>query len=381
MEQPLVSIVIPSYNDGEFLPDAIASAAPCRAAGHEVIVVDDGSTDLHTLQVLDQIRRDGIQVLQQEQAGPGVARNTAIAAARGEFILPLDSDNKIESALIDRALEVFARHPRVGVVYSDLYLFGNASGVHRVGPFDLKAMYFANKVDNCAVFRRAVWEEQGGYDAAIRLLGDWDFWLSVAKRGWEFHYIPEPLFHYRVRHGSISADYKFAEKMRRGVRQIYRKHVTDPEIIADALTERLIERVQLEDRLRMLGHWINRWRGSWWTRLGRKLGLVPDLRARVEVQPGYELSLERPDALAPLLVTVEVRGRCQRKDRKLIRGMRIRTGTGEWALTCTPLPAETTVSEFHGWALAPPVGGFWQMEAQREDGEWEFCARVALPSK
>jgi glycosyltransferase involved in cell wall biosynthesis len=171
----------------------------------EVILVDDGSTDQQTTRIIDQLQGEGIRVIRQANSGLAAARNAGIAAASGEFILPLDADNRIRPALIEHAVRILRDDSRIGVVYGDAQYFGAKEGRWTVGPFERARLLNWNYIDACAVFRKKVWEQNCGYDQNMPVMGmeDWDFWLGAVEHGWEFAYVPQILFDYRVSQGSV----------------------------------------------------------------------------------------------------------------------------------------------------------------------------------
>jgi hypothetical protein len=123
-------------------------------------------------------------------------------------------------AILDRA-------PKVGVVYGDREFFGELTGRQTTPEFTLQRLLLGNFIDACAVFRRAIWEECGGYDTEMPdQLGyeDWEFWLRLAKRGWEFLRIAEVVLDYRVRLDSMSERCRVPETLSRLVRYIAAKH-------------------------------------------------------------------------------------------------------------------------------------------------------------
>jgi glycosyltransferase involved in cell wall biosynthesis len=221
-----VSVVIPCYNDGQFIREAIASVEACSDPVWEIIIVNDGSTDAVTLSILDDLKNRGYHVINRENGGPPAARNTGITAAKGDYILPLDSDCRIRPAYIQRGIEILDRHPDVAVVYGDLELFGEKKGIQKAPGFDLKWLVNHNYIDNCAVFRKSVWQECGPYDVNMpyKCYDDWDFWLSVAKKGHGFYHVPEVLFDYRVRPVSLSTVSRSKEKSMVVVNYIATKH-------------------------------------------------------------------------------------------------------------------------------------------------------------
>ena len=195
-----VSVVIPCFNHGEFLPEAVASVMATKRDDLEIIVVDDGSTDERTRQETDTLASQGIALIRKENGGPAAARNAAIAVAHGEYIFPLDADDHLRPDCLGREVEILDANPKVGVVYSDGEYFGIRSGRWNIGPFDPNRLLNWNYIAACALFRRCIWEQSGGYEEAkvVQGLEDWDFWLGALEHGWEFAYVPEVLFEYRV---------------------------------------------------------------------------------------------------------------------------------------------------------------------------------------
>ncbi len=223
-----VSVIIPCYNHGQFVREAVASAEASRGARFEVIVVDDGSTDAVTLEAMAGLLRDGYQVIRHEaNEGLSAARNTGIARARGRYVLPLDADNRIRPDYLRLGVAILDHAPRAGVVYGDREVFGELTGRQPTPEFALQRLLLGNFVDACALFRRAIWEECGGYDTEMPdRLGyeDWEFWLRLAKRGWEFVRIAEVVLDYRVRLDAMSQTCKVPENHSRLVRYLATKH-------------------------------------------------------------------------------------------------------------------------------------------------------------
>lgn len=195
-----MSVVIPCFNHGEFLPDAVASVTRIGRDDVELVVVDDGSTDERTCVEMDALVARGIRVIRQENKGAATARNAGVLVSSGEYVLPLDADNRVRSSYLDYGIRILDANSQVGVVYGDAEYFGTRTGRWHIGPFDRDRLLQWNYIDTCAIYRRTVWEQNGGYDASLPvwMLEDWDFWLTTLERGWQFAYVPEVLFDYRV---------------------------------------------------------------------------------------------------------------------------------------------------------------------------------------
>lgn len=201
-----ISIVIPCFNHGPTLLETLASIERVRMDSlAEVIIVNDGSTDPETCRIFRELDTEKYIVVHQENRGLGRARNAGIEIARGEFILPVDSDNLIRRAYLDMGIAILIAEPDVGVVYGDQELFGERTERYRVAEFDWRSLVRANYIDACALYRKTAWESVGGYDEKMPIMGfeDWDFWMRAALRGWGFVHLDEIAFDYRVRTGSM----------------------------------------------------------------------------------------------------------------------------------------------------------------------------------
>jgi hypothetical protein len=219
-----LSVVIPCYDYGELLVEALASAERSAPERCELLIVNDGSTQPRTLEVLGVLRNAGYRVLDQPNAGLAAARNRGVRESRGRFILPLDADNRLLPGFPAASLRVLDAQPEVGVVYGDRLDFGLRAGRFVVSELDLGALLWTNYIDACAVYRREVWEGAGGYDPGASVWEDWELWITAAEQGWRFHRLDQLAFEYRVRPGSMLATAE-EEGIRRPVREhIYRKH-------------------------------------------------------------------------------------------------------------------------------------------------------------
>jgi len=206
MHDPLVSVVIPCFNQGQFLPEAIESILAQTFPRIEIIVVEDCSTDGFTREV---VRRSTFhrtrKILNDTNRGVVATRNAGVCAARGAYIQPLDADDKLAPTFIEYALGKL-QDGTADVCYSRVMFFGNDQGEYLLQPFSVSEMLRSNLVVNTALYRKSAWAAVGGYAEAMRTgLEDWDFWLSLIEQGNRFHRLDEPLFFYR-RHGPSRMD-------------------------------------------------------------------------------------------------------------------------------------------------------------------------------
>ncbi|MBC7383088.1 MAG: glycosyltransferase family 2 protein [Bacteroidia bacterium] len=202
---PLISIVIPCYNHGHYLREALDSITIIKHTSVEVIIVNDGSTDQNTLAILKSLALEGYTIINQINQGLGKTRNNGIKRARGKYILPLDADNKLLSAYLHTGVKYLEEHPEIAVVYSDAFYYGDKQGYIPVKDFNLQQLITGNFIDACALFRKSAWEDVGGYDENMPFMGveDWEFWLNLSFNGYIFYHISEPGFYYRVSNNSM----------------------------------------------------------------------------------------------------------------------------------------------------------------------------------
>lgn len=198
-----VSVVIPCHNSGVFLGEAIRSAVEQSNNDLEVIVVDDGSTDLETLRILNEPNSPRTRVIHQPNAGPAAARNRAIVEATGEYILPLDADDRIEPTYAAKAADVLDAQSDVGIVYCRATKFGAEEGPWELPAFSPDELALGNVIFVSAMFRKTDWDLIGGFDETLRHgMEDYDFWIRLVHAGRKVVRLDEILFHCRVREQS-----------------------------------------------------------------------------------------------------------------------------------------------------------------------------------
>jgi len=221
---PLVSIVIPCYNQGQFIEDAVASAAMQSFVDLEIIIVNDGSTDSYTNELLAGYERDRVRVIATDNRGLAAARNTGIRAASGKYILPLDSDDTISQGYVEKAVTILQENSEIGIVYCRATLFGAVETDWDLPEYSLQSMLIDNIIFCSAFFRRDDWLAVGGYDEGM-IYGweDYSLWLSLIQRGKKVYQIPERLFRYRVSSDSMVRSKEKWQKVEM-LKRIYLRH-------------------------------------------------------------------------------------------------------------------------------------------------------------
>lgn len=203
---PILSIIIPCYNHGKYIQETLDSIEDAKDKYTvEVIIVNDGSTDEYTIAKLNDLEKQGWFVLNQLNSGLAKARNNGIKLAKGKYILPLDSDNKVLKPYLNEAINILEKNDYLDIVYGNAIYFGEKTGEWLVGEYNLLKLFPSNYIDACAIYRKFVWEKTGGYDENMPKMGveDWDFWLNSSFAGFSFFYLEKNCFCYRVLNDSM----------------------------------------------------------------------------------------------------------------------------------------------------------------------------------
>lgn len=221
---PSVSVIIPCYNYGRFLADAVESALGQTIPPQQIIIVDDGSVDDSLAVAGRYTAHPTVRLIAQQNQGAIAAYNNGVRAASGEFFLILSADDRLDPRYLERVVPLLQARPHAGYVYTAYRMFGARHRLLAAPPFSARRLRLRPYINATALFRRAAWEQAGGFSAAMD--GgheDWDFYVTLAGRGWPGVALPEVLFHYR-KHSLASRN---ALPFRRwlGVRaNVYRRH-------------------------------------------------------------------------------------------------------------------------------------------------------------
>ncbi len=196
-QDPKVSIVVPCFNGGRFLDGLLQSLALQSFRDFELIVVDDGSTDPLTVEVIAGLP-SRVRVIRQPNQGLAAARNRGISEIKGDYVLPLDCDDRLAPSFLMRTCAVLDRSAETPYVFTDMASRGNFDVVLKRS-FNRFDQLFLNTVPYCCLFRRSVLKEAGGYDASMRDgYEDWELNVRLVAKGRFGKAIHEPLFFYWV---------------------------------------------------------------------------------------------------------------------------------------------------------------------------------------
>ena len=186
---------MPCYNDGKYIMEAIDSIGKQTYQNWELIIVDDGSDDEETKQIINEIQNPKIKVFHTEHLRPARARNYGIQKAEGKYILPVDSDDRIHEEYMEKAVKKIESNSQIGVVYCKAELFGEKNGPWNLPDYSFEQMLLDNIVFVTALFYKSDWEKVGGFNTSMAQgMEDYDFWLSILSIGREIYQIPEALF-------------------------------------------------------------------------------------------------------------------------------------------------------------------------------------------
>ncbi len=211
---PRISVVIPCYNQGEFIDDAVESIFAQTFQDYEIIIVNDGSTDRLTQRKLAGFNFPHVRVVHTGNEGLAAARNFGIEIAQSEYILPLDADDRIAPGFLELAIDILDRDSDVGAVYGKVEYFGEATGEWLLPEYSPSHILVENMVVASAVFRRTDWKLVGGYSQDMRHgWEDWDFWLSFVELGRKVIKLPQVVFYYRIRRDSMTRTLSRARKI------------------------------------------------------------------------------------------------------------------------------------------------------------------------
>jgi len=205
-EAGLLSVVIPFFNMGDYLEDALKPFGSLKDVPFEIIVLDDGSRDQHSLDLLKNLHEQYRFRLERTQnQGLAATRNSGATLARGEFLAFLDADDSMDPHLYRQALKILHKYENVSYVGCWVEYFGNAQSYWPTWTPEPPYALVHNPINTGAlVYRRADFLRYGLNDPGFEyIMEDYDSLLSLLENGYCGVVIPEPYFKYRIRDDSM----------------------------------------------------------------------------------------------------------------------------------------------------------------------------------
>ncbi len=198
---PKVSVIIPTFNQEDYLEDALKSLLG-DFADFEVVVINDGSTNYGATEkiqsVIEKFPELQIKFINQENQGVCAARNNAIKDAEGLYIMPLDADDVITNSYLKEAAEILDSDKETGIVYCRAEFFGEKSGEFKLDNPTIPNMLTQNRIFNSAMYRKSDWVKVGGYKPIMKQgCEDWEFWITLLETGLKPYKIDKIFFKYR----------------------------------------------------------------------------------------------------------------------------------------------------------------------------------------
>jgi len=220
-----VSIIIPCYNQCDFIAETINSVKKQRFTNYEIIIINDGSTEENAVQFLNKFADDETTVLHIENSGVSAARNYAIKYSTGKYILPLDADDCIDELFLYETVAILDTMPEVEAVRTGAKYFGAINNEEMLPAYSRQRHLLQNLFFNTTLFRKSSFLKIGGYDEQF-LIGweDWDYFLRLVEHESQVYTIERPYFSYRIKLSSRNADLH-EEKKQKAEQQLYKKYL------------------------------------------------------------------------------------------------------------------------------------------------------------
>lgn len=275
-EQPRVSVIMATYDMGQYVPQAVESVLSQGYENLELIVVDDGSHDDTQERLKPYAGDPRVKCILQDNAGQTVAKNRGLKEATGDYIGFCDSDNRWRPGKLAKQLAVFAENPEIGVVYGDIVLIGSDGQSLPPQPIKRYSGRITGKLllDNFVAFNTTltphrIIREMGGFDEKLRMGIDYDLWLRISTK-YPFHYLPEDLVDYRIWGGQMS--HRTGERMENFFRLLENFLAANPGAVTRAQARHA---------------WAHSYttRGRWLSRVGRRSDAMADYQKALEYRP------------------------------------------------------------------------------------------------
>jgi len=230
-ERTDVTVIIPCYNYGNFVNEAIDSVLAQTLLPKKIIVINDGSTD-NSKQTIDKYKQNPlVEIIHKKNSGVIDTKNIGINMSKTYWTLFLDADDQIEDTFLEDTIEI-SKNGAKDIIYTDMLLFGAVNDIFRARPFSIHTLLKTNYINNSALIKTSLLRQIGGYKPQMNHgLEDWELYISLVEIGAKPQYLPVPLMKYRQHIESLSRNSKVNDNEKELLKQIkslhlgfYRKH-------------------------------------------------------------------------------------------------------------------------------------------------------------
>ena len=216
---PKVSIIVPCYNQEDFVEESLESIRKQSYKNIECIIINDGSSDNSLDRIIKFCSKDSrFSYIDKKNEGVSVARNIGISQCSGKYILPVDADDIIAEDYVKECVSILESHPEYKVVYCRAQKFGEVNYEWNLPTYSLEKELCRNCIFCSAMFRKEDFDKSSGYNPNMKEgFEDWDFWISFLSNGEQVYRIDKILFYYRIKKNSrnTSFDIEIRKKLRK----------------------------------------------------------------------------------------------------------------------------------------------------------------------
>jgi len=224
---PKVSVIIPCYNQVEFLEEAIASVKNQTFKDYEIIIINDGSTEFNAIELINTFEGNNVIILHEVNKGVSAARNKGISIAKGDYILPLDADDAIHPYFLQEAVFLLDEFKELEIVTSGVKYFGTLNHEEYLPDYSRKQHLLQNLFFNTSLYRKKSFFHVGGYDEDFKIgWEDWDFYLRLITNMNQVGRIEKCYYFYRIKYSSRNSDL-VSERLSFVEKQLFEKYINE----------------------------------------------------------------------------------------------------------------------------------------------------------
>jgi glycosyltransferase involved in cell wall biosynthesis len=234
-----VAVIVPCYDLGRYLDEAIESVRAQSFRDVELVIVDDGSTEPETCAKLAAHEAAATRVVRSPNRGLPAAKNLGLAETKAPYVCLLDADDRLLTTMLQKSVAALDADPSLAFVSHWVRHFGDESRDWTPSDCGFPALLDLNTLNGAALVRRSALDAVGGFDESMREgCEDWEAWIRLVERGFRGDILREVLYEYRRRPGSMSRVMVQGDRQPRIYRQIVEKHAATFGRYASALVAR-----------------------------------------------------------------------------------------------------------------------------------------------